>query len=156
MQVRCEEVIPSPDICIKRWLCLLEQPSAPFTQRTFVRLSQGEKALLCSYSIKLEAWKPQEDGGLRLSICLTHHPSTMEEQKARQGKGGRGRKTTYWLENCIRNKKYYNHFLPIHHVTSPRYCSPLFLCLQKETSTAMSYPSLVLKFSYSLPSAVVH
>lgn len=71
IQVHCEEVITSPDTWIKRQLCLPEQPSAPFTQRVFVRLSWGEKALLCSYSIKLEAWKPQEDGGWRLSICLT-------------------------------------------------------------------------------------
>lgn len=36
----------------------------------------------------------------------------------KEKRGGKGRKTTYWLENCMRNKKYYNHFLPIHHVTN--------------------------------------
>lgn len=51
----------------------------------------------------------------------------------KEKRGGKGRKTTYWLENCMRNKKYYNHFLPIHHVTSPHYCSPFFhVCRKKQ------------------------
>lgn len=61
LQRHCEEVIASPDIWIKRRLCLLEQPNAHFTQGTFVRLSQGEKALLSSYSIKLVAQESQEE-----------------------------------------------------------------------------------------------
>ena len=43
--------------------------------------------MLCSYSIKPEAGKPQEERGLGLSICLAHNPSaTSAGEKNREGK----------------------------------------------------------------------
>lgn len=146
IQVHCEEAITSLDIWIKRQLCLPEQLRAPFTQREFVRLSRGEKALLCSYSIKLEAWKPQEDGGWRLSICLTHNLNTMEKRK--EGGGGvwrkkSGTKLFFWLENSIRNRDCYNHFLPTHPVTiTHSHCA-------LESNTAIPCHSLAAKLSKS-------
>lgn len=146
IQVHCEEVITSPDIWIKRQLCLPEQPSAPLTQRVFVDCLE-EKKHCCAHiqsNWRHESHRRMVAGGW----ASVSHIIWTPRKKERKGAGEREEK---WNKNILLTWKLYQKLrllqaLPpnpsCHYHTFPLY---LFPRLQKEPNTAISGCSLVPK-----------